>query len=55
MIPKPRDISYEMRLRGCGLTTLETRMLRGDQIELLPEIVVSRLREREALEDMELH
>ena len=33
MIPKPRDISYEMHLRECGLTTLETRRLR-DQIEV---------------------
>ena len=34
MIPKPRDISYEMRPRECGLTTLETRRLRRDQIEV---------------------
>ena len=34
MIPKLRNISYEMRLRECGLTTLETRRLRGDQIEV---------------------
>ena len=27
---KPRGISYEMCLRECGLTTLETRRLRGD-------------------------
>ena len=32
MIPKLRNISYEMRLKECGLTTLETRRLRGDQI-----------------------
>ena len=31
MIPKPRNISYEMRLKECGLTTLETRRLR-DQV-----------------------
>ncbi len=35
MIHKLRNISYEMRLKECGLTTLETRRLRGDQIEVL--------------------
>ena len=34
MIQKLRNISYEMRLIKCGLTTLETRKLRGDQIEV---------------------
>ena len=34
MIPKLRNISYEMRLKERGLTTLETRRLRGDQIEV---------------------
>ena len=34
MIAKLRNISYEMRLKECGLTTLETRRLRGDQIEV---------------------
>ena len=34
MIPKLRNFSYEMRLKKCGLTTLETRRLRGDQIEV---------------------
>ena len=34
MIPKLRNNSYEMRLKECGLTTLETRRLRGDQIEV---------------------
>ena len=33
MILKLRNISYEMRLKECGLTTLETRRL-GDQIEV---------------------
>ena len=34
LIPGLRDLSYEERLNECGLTTLETRRLRGDQIEL---------------------
>ena len=34
IIPKLRNISYEMRLKECGLTTLETRRSRGDQIEV---------------------
>ena len=32
MIPKLRNISYEMRLKECGLTTLETRRLNGYEI-----------------------
>ena len=28
MIPKLRNISYEMRLKECGLTTIETRRFR---------------------------
>ena len=65
MIQKLRNISYEMRLKECGLTTLETRRLRGDQIEvfkilngyenILTEIFFSQSRKREGLEDMELH
>ena len=38
MIPELKDLSYESSLLGCGLTTIETRRLRGDQIEVF-EIV----------------
>ena len=34
MIQKHRNISYEMRLKECGLTTLETKRLRGYPIEV---------------------
>ena len=34
MIQKLRNISYEMRLKECGLTPLETMRLRGYQIEV---------------------
>ena len=34
MIQKLRNFSYEKRLKECGLTTLETRRLRGVQIEV---------------------
>ena len=34
MIPELRELSYEKRLKECGLTTLETRRLRGDLIEV---------------------
>ena len=39
MIPELRDLSYESRLLQCGLTTLETRRLRGYQIEVFRIIV----------------
>ena len=35
MIPELRYINYEVRLKECGLTTPETRMLRGGQIEVI--------------------
>ena len=35
MIPDLRDLSYEECLNECGLTTLETRRLRRDQIEVI--------------------
>ena len=34
LMPELRDLSYEERLNECGLTTLETVQLRGDQIEV---------------------
>ena len=34
LIPELRDLTYEERLKECGLTTLETRRLRGDHIEV---------------------
>ena len=34
IIPELRDLSYESRLLQCGLITLQTRRLRGDQIEV---------------------
>ena len=35
LIPGLRDLRYEERLKECRLTTLETRRLKGDQIEVL--------------------
>ena len=34
MIPELRDLSYVECLKECGLTTVETWRLRGDQIEV---------------------
>ena len=33
MFPGLRDLSYEERIKDYGLTTIETRRLRGYQIE----------------------
>ena len=35
LVPGFRDLSYEERLKECGLTTLETRILRWDQRVML--------------------
>ena len=34
IIPKLMNINYEMHLKECGLSTLETRRLSGDEIEV---------------------
>ena len=34
IIPELRDLSYEECLKECGLTTLETKKLREDQIKV---------------------
>ena len=39
IIPELRDLSYEERLKECGLTTPETRRLRGDQIEVFKILI----------------
>ena len=59
--PGLRDLSYEENLKECGLTTLETRRLRGDHIEvfkifngyeILIEICFFHSRKIAELEDM---
>ena len=64
MIPKLRDISYEMLLRECGLTMLETRRLRENLTEMYKILKGYEnsgrncffwLRKREGLEDTKLH
>ena len=63
MLHSEVKVTY-LRLKECGLTTLQTRRLRGDQIEVfkilngydnIDKNSFSRLRKREGLEDMELH
>ena len=39
MIPELRDLNYEERLKECGLTTLETRRLRRDKIEVFKVLI----------------
>ena len=34
MTPELRDLSYVERLKECGLTTMETRRLRENKIEV---------------------
>ena len=34
MIPELRDLSCEKRLKECAMTTLVTRLLRGDQSDV---------------------
>ena len=40
MIQKLGNISYEMLLKECGLTTLETRRFKGDQIEVFNRLAL---------------
>ena len=41
LIPGLKDLRYEERLKKeCGLTTLETRRLRGDQIEVFKILIL---------------
>ena len=60
MIPRQRDISYEMRLRECDLTTLETRTLRVnhiDEFQILNsyEIILFSVKEDSSLKYMNVY
>ena len=63
MIQKLKDISYEMLLRECCLTTLETSRLRRDHIKVSKTLygydnidrnIFARLRKK-GLESLKLH
>ena len=43
LIPGLRDIRYEERLKECGLTTLETRRLRGTKYKCLRYLMVMKI------------
>ena len=64
IIPKPSDITYEIHVKDCDLTTLETRRLGGDQREVfirlngyenIDRYTFYRLKKVEELEDLKLH
>ena len=46
IIAELRDLSYEERLKECGLTTLERRRLRGAKIEFIDGNIFSHLRKK---------